>query len=450
MHAMPQDTNYDRFQRIFLTMGLLAVATFAVAVALGMILFRSEARTQILNRDGILLQDVANYLYSHSERTGIPEVDLLELAFASSELRGVMGVRVFQPPNLLIEQVPDSLYPASLSSADQIQLSLGRPVTRFFKALPLDTLFEDGEVSGPASGVPVLEVQVPVRDSGETGIAVLQYWLDAEGVAEEFGALDRMIISMGVLFVMGGGIVFLVVFSVARGRLLKMARLLREQNISLQRANADLRLAARTSVIGSIASHLFHDLKNPLAGLKTYLRVSSGNEEAVEVTERMQKLVDDTLSVIRDESATADPLVDLQTMADSCDETFMPLAMARQGRVSVSCGGMGALPLRTFQISRLILQNLIENGLEAAPADPWVEVRLEGSQKGIEMVIRDGGSGLPEHVWSHIFQPVESAKSRGTGIGLAISAMLSRQIGGELRLRETGPDGTTFSLIIPI
>lgn len=446
---MLHESDNARFQGIFLTMGAVAVGIFASGVIIGMALFRAEARDQILNRDGILLKDVANFLYRESDRTGVPEIDLLELAFASSGLRGVLGVRVYQPPATLIEQVPRTLYPAALPGADIIRLEQGASVTRFFPGLHLDSLFSDHENLAAESGVPVLEVIVPVHTQPDEAIAVIQYWIDGDEVAREFSRLDGMILLLGTLFIIAGGAIFLAVFALARRRLLGMARLLRERNASLERANADLRLAARTSVVGSMASHLFHDLKNPLSGLKTYLRISSGNEEAVEITDRMQALIDETLSVIRDDSGAADPLLDLSTMEAACRERFQKTAQVRKGRISVTSEGTGNLSMRKFQIARLILQNLVENALEAAPGDPWVAIHLHGLPEAIDISIRDKGTGLPEHVRAHLFQPVRSGKSGGTGIGLAISAMLARQIGGKLQLRESGLQGTTFSLSLP-
>jgi len=449
MKAMHHDRDYARFQGIFLTMGTLTVGVFAIGVVLGMVLFRNEAREQILNRDGVLLRDVANFLYTDIDKTGLPEIDLLELAFDSSELRGVLGVRVFQPPAELIEQVPRTLYPAALQEADRARLEKGESITRFFPALHLESLFSDYDNFTAPNGVPMVEVLVPVRTAPPEAVAVIQYWIDGNEVAREFAGLDRMILLLGSLFILAGGAIFLAVFALARRRLLKMARLLRERNESLERANADLRLAARTSVVGSVASHLFHDLKNPLAGLKAYLRISSGNEEAVEITDRMQTLIDETLSVIRNESDDTDPLLDMKTMEETCQTRLGKVARTHGGTVRVRSEGSCALSARKFQIALLITQNLVENALEATAPEPQADVTMVGEGESLTLFVTDRGSGLPERIRSHLFQPVESSKSGGTGIGLAISSMLARQIGAELRLADSGPGSTTFSLRVP-
>jgi signal transduction histidine kinase len=63
--------------------------------------------------------------------------------------------------------------------------------------------------------------------------------------------------------------------------------------------------------------------------------------------------------------------------------------------------------------------------------------------------VRDEGPGIPEAVQKHLFKPGRSGRAGGSGLGLAISQLMARQIGAELVLLSTGPDGTTFRLTLP-
>ncbi|MGY8687440.1 MAG: sensor histidine kinase, partial [Verrucomicrobiales bacterium] len=60
--------------------------------------------------------------------------------------------------------------------------------------------------------------------------------------------------------------------------------------------------------------------------------------------------------------------------------------------------------------------------------------------------VRDLGKGIPKELQERLFVPKRSGKDQGAGIGLVIAAQLARQIGGELRLEETGLTGTCFSM----
>lgn len=95
-----------------------------------------------------------------------------------------------------------------------------------------------------------------------------------------------------------------------------------------------------------------------------------------------------------------------------------------------------------------ILTNLIRNAMAAGSR----HIRVTGSRAGNQTVIdcEDDGPGLPESLQGCLF--AEKGTGRGTGgagLGLAIAWELARNHGGDLTVRETGPTGTVFRLLLP-
>lgn len=439
------------FQRVFFGLGGSVLGVFTLAVVLGIGIFRTESRQQILQRDGVLLGNVAQYLYENTEKTGLLELDLLDVALESSEIRGVVGVRLFSPLSELVDLVPTDLTHGALIAEDQARLAIGDPVSRFYKEFPLVALFPDLLAEEALQTAPLVEVVVPV-DTGkeEAASAAIQYWLDGATVAAEFASLDKTLAGMGLLFVMGGSLIFAIVFLYARTRLLSMARVLSERNRSLQRANADLAIAARTSAIGSITSHLFHDLKNPLAGLKAYLRASSGNDEVLAVADRMQSLIDETLALIRQGDSPRETRLSLEEVRQLARQRLLGKGAANPARLVFRISGDCALSLNKAQMLLLVLHNLGDNALEASPPDTPVEVEFNGSADQLQVIVRDQGPGLPETVKARLFEPVPSHKVNGTGIGLTISSMIARHIPSRLELLASNSQGTAFQITIPL
>lgn len=435
-----------RFQKIFFLLGGSVVGIFTLAVITGMLLFRAEIRHQILQRDGVLLTNVAGYLHEPAERTEFANWDLVELAVASSQIKGIIAVRVFRPVDDLVEQVPDSLYAVSLAAPDKQVLNAGEPVIRYFDAYPLYSLFSDNHEIYLAEQAPLVEVIAPLVDESGTTTAAIQYWLDGAEVAGEFAQLDQYLTTLGSLFILGGGIIFAIVFLYARNRLIGMARLLSERNASLERANAELALAARTSAIGSVTGHLFHGLKNPLAGLKAYLRITAKDEEAVAIADQMQSLIDETLSVLREEKQATEAHLSFEEFMEIARQRLGAIATARDQAIRVSGDGDGSYPSRKVQLFLLVLRNLVENAVEASPPQQAVEVSFNSAEGQLEATVRDSGPGIPQYVQEKLFEPVTSSKSGGTGIGLAISSVLARHIPATLKLVSSNERGTTFSL----
>jgi signal transduction histidine kinase len=330
-----------------------------------------------------------------------------------------------------------------LSGGDFGQLGSGRPVIRHFDEIYLDSLFSLESSVISSRTYPVTEVIVPVKGTGGDTVAFIQYWLDGEEIAAELSQLDQFLITLGLILFGAGGLIFIIVFLYARSRILGLGVVLADRNASLERANSSLAMAARTSAIGSVSSHLFHGLKNPLAGLKAYLRVTGQDEEAIAIADRMQRLIDETLNLISEDTTTG--------VALSMDE-FLELAKDRlqmDDQVIIDGSGSGELPSKKAQLALLILRNLVENAAEAN-ADRPVKVRLQLNGSGFTAEVEDEGPGLPDPVKERLFEPVQSSKANGTGIGLAISSVIARHIPATLNLAKSDARGTIFRLQMPL
>ena len=74
------------------------------------------------------------------------------------------------------------------------------------------------------------------------------------------------------------------------------------------------------------------------------------------------------------------------------------------------------------------------------------------STRHIEILIKDTGCGIPEGHLKKIFDPFFTTKEvgKGTGLGLSISYGIIKEHNGEINVAETGPEGTTFSIKLPI
>ena len=99
-----------------------------------------------------------------------------------------------------------------------------------------------------------------------------------------------------------------------------------------------------------------------------------------------------------------------------------------------------------------ILINLGRNAVQALEGRPGGVVTLSArrADDGVVLEISDNGSGIPEEALKHMFEPfARKGRSGGTGLGLAIARELARGHGGDVSLLRTGPEGTTFRIVIP-
>jgi hypothetical protein len=289
---------------------------------------RSRIRQQIAGRDGELLHDVAVMEYSHDVAAGLvgPVTDpgnQLTIVLKSAELRGVLGVRLCDPRGIFVEAFPADLREAAIEPSDLEVLQSLRPVSHFEAAIPLARLFYGDSdpadapmgaaavpVSPSGGPVPLLCVNVPLHtgDSGLAGIA--QFLVEGGGIAVEYARLDRYLGLQALTAFVTGGVILTAAMLWAFRRLRRAQDLLAARTSDLAIANQELALAAKTSAVGAIASHLVHDLRNPMLGLESFMARQAGPGsaapdsewgQAAATTRRMLTLIDQVAGVLREE-----------------------------------------------------------------------------------------------------------------------------------------------------
>ena len=92
-----------------------------------------------------------------------------------------------------------------------------------------------------------------------------------------------------------------------------------------------------------------------------------------------------------------------------------------------------------------------EEGEEGPSYWPTVWLKTKGSEKSVEVGIRDNGTGIPDAVVDKIFDPFFTTKSgtQGTGLGLSISNEIVNGHGGQLSVETEVGEFTEFKILLP-
>ncbi|HEX6791608.1 MAG TPA: ATP-binding protein, partial [Candidatus Krumholzibacteria bacterium] len=122
-------------------------------------------------------------------------------------------------------------------------------------------------------------------------------------------------------------------------------------------------------------------------------------------------------------------------------------------RVHYENGAVGTSVIADAEAVRKICANLIENAIEAMGSKGGdLSVRCsETSDAGEPMVritFRDTGPGLNDAAIHRLFEPYFSTKTTGTGLGLAICRTLSREMGGDVTVRNAESGGGVEAALI--
>lgn len=240
----------------------------------------------------------------------------------------------------------------------------------------------------------------------------------------------------------------------------------------LRDTQADMVLAGKLAALGTMASGIAHELNQPLTGILGFVQLllrkarsgmldGAEAQRHLEFVERQVRRMTHIINHMRTfahPSPTESGSVELNRVIE--DALTLVQGQMNDNRVRISLALDPALPSIAGDAGRLeeVVINLLANASEAVlPKDEpsreiLVATRALEDQQGVQMQIRDRGTGiLPENL-PRIFDPFFTTRPRGkgTGLGLSLSYRIVRDHGGTIEVESAMGEGTTFSVLLPL
>ncbi len=206
------------------------------------------------------------------------------------------------------------------------------------------------------------------------------------------------------------------------------------------------RLVAQTR---HLSANLAHDLRTPLARLRSRLESLPEGEErgaALEEAERLSGIFDTIMRVARIEAAQGTDgfeKVDLTDLMADMSMTFGPVS-EDAGKVLQFDASDAATVFADRQMLVQAVANLIQNAMR------YGGDKINLAARGRTISVSDNGPGVAQEKYAEIIKPMvrldATRQSEGTGLGLALVRAVADRHGAELILSQTDPHGLTVTL----
>jgi signal transduction histidine kinase len=275
--------------------------------------------------------------------------------------------------------------------------------------------------------------------------------------------------TVGVL-VLQLGLIFLLLAERRTRRGTEVA--LRDSELRAERQAAEQRreLAhlGRVALVGELSGAIAHELNQPLAAILANARaaqrlldreggaardireiledIAADDRRAGAVIHRVRHLV--KRDVVDSQVLFVNEVVEEAMRLTSSD--LLHRGVAATANLAMESPAVCADRVQLLQVVLNLVMNACDAMVDTPPRNRLLEIRTGACDRFARIDVRDQGCGIPPESLESIFEPFETTKKEGLGLGLAICRSITAEHGGELRASNNPGRGATFIVTLPL
>lgn len=229
----------------------------------------------------------------------------------------------------------------------------------------------------------------------------------------------------------------------------------------LMAANEQLAHSEKIATLGRVAAQVAHEVRNPLAGLLLYSEHLKGKLNG-KLPNGDAQLIDKIIDTINNLTATTEQIlnyarpvtlapreVDLNAVAQDVIQLLSSEISAHHIETNLKLDSSPVIGMLDAASIRAATLNLVLNAVQAMSTGGRLNVATGSSGNKLWLTIEDTGAGMSADQVKQIFEPFNTTKSRGLGLGMPYAQKVINQHGGRILVDSQPGKGTQVTIELP-
>jgi two-component system NtrC family sensor kinase len=244
-----------------------------------------------------------------------------------------------------------------------------------------------------------------------------------------------------------------------------MASSIKERDDLLKaRTQQKIQESERLASLGRLAAGVAHEINNPLGAILIYSNLLLEESELHDPgRENLKKVVRETIRCkeivkgLLDFARKTEPKKELTNINNILERVLSLVEkQALFQNIKIAKKLYPHLPMAMIDITQIqqVFMNIILNAAEAIQGKGSLTIgtQLLEDRRFIELEFTDTGCGIPQENMKKLFEPffTTKEKTKGIGLGLAISYGIIKNHGGNIEVKSQAGKGTTFIIKLPV
>ncbi len=214
---------------------------------------------------------------------------------------------------------------------------------------------------------------------------------------------------------------------------------------------------------GDFVSNVSHEIKTPLAVIRSYVSALATEKDELKrsefmrtitaATDKLTALVGNVLKLNKLENSVITPEYTRINLADMLAECVLGFEERIDEKgIEIECDFEDAEVYSAAEYLTLVWNNLISNAVKFTPDGGKITVKIRAAEGGAEVTVTDTGCGISSEVGARIFEKFYQADGshahEGNGLGLPLVKRVIDVLGGEIWVESKVGEGTAFTVRI--